>query len=169
MTSSTLGGVHSGSVRHVVEPASRVARVCALLNAADARYVVVGATAMQLWGTSRATRDVDVLIEPSLGNATRVLDALGQLPFGVAREIAPHEVLARGITMIGDTPNVDVLTRAWNVLWTDASRDIVVFEVDGVAIPTISLPLLIASKRTGRPQDAADILVLEAIAQSRGG
>jgi len=101
-------------------------------------------------------------------NATRVLQALGELPFGVAREITPQDVITRGITMIGDTPNVDVLTRAWNVLWTDASRDFAVFEVDGVAIPTISLPLLIASKRTGRPQDTADILVLEAIAKSRG-
>lgn len=98
-------------------------------------------------------------------NATRVLQALGELPFGVAREIAPQDVITRGITMIGDTPNVDVLTRAWNVLWTNASRDFAVF---GVAIPTISLPLLIASKRTGRPQDTADILVLEAIAKSRG-
>jgi hypothetical protein len=99
MTSSTPGGVHSGSVRHVVEPASRV-----------------------------------------------------------AREITPHEVLARGITMIGDTPNMDVLTRAWNVLWTDASRDFVVFQVDGVAIPTISLPPLIASKRTGRSTGAGRTL-----------
>lgn len=150
----------------MAEPAARVARVCALLNAADARYVVIGATAMQLWGTSRTTRDVDVLIEPTLENATRVLQALGELPFGVAREITPQDVITRGITMIGDTPNVDVLTRAWNVSWTDASRDFAVFEVDGVAIPTISLPLLIASKRTGRPQDTADILVLEAIAKS---
>ena len=152
----------------MAEPVARVARVCALLNAADARYVVVGATAMQLWGTSRATRDVDVLIEPTVENATRVLDALGELPFGIAREITPQEVITRGITMIGDTPNVDVLTRAWNVRWTDASQDIVVFQVDGVAVPTISLSLLIASKRTGRPQDTADILILEVIAKSRG-
>jgi hypothetical protein len=42
-----------------------------------------------------------------------------------------------------------------------------VFEVDGVPIPTLSLELLIASKRTGRPQDIADVLVLEAIARER--
>lgn len=153
----------------MTEPRSRVARVCALLNAADARYVVVGATAMQLWGTSRATRDVDVLIEPTLENATRVLDALSALPFGVARDLSPEDVLERGVTMIGDTPNVDVLTRAWNVRWSDASRDIAVFEVEGVPVPTIALLPLIASKRTGRPQDVADILVLEEIVRARGG
>ena len=92
------------------EPTTRVARVCSLLNAAEARYVIVGATAMQLWGTSRATRDVDVLIEPTLDNASRVLDALARLPFGVAAELTPDEILQRGVTMIGD---VFVRVREW--------------------------------------------------------
>jgi len=151
----------------VAEPVTRVARVCALLNAAEARYVVVGATAMQLWGSSRATRDVDVLIEPTPDNASRVLEALTHLPFGVAGELTPDELLNRGVTMIGDTPNVDVLTRAWNVQWPEASRSIAVFDVEGIPIPTASLETLIASKRTGRPQDTADILVLEAMLKAR--
>lgn len=151
----------------MTEPTTRVARVCALLNAAEARYVIVGATAMQLWGTSRSTRDVDVLIEPTLENATRVLDALAGLPFGVAAKLTPNAILQRGVTMIGDIPNVDVLTRAWNVQWPEASQSIAVFEVEGIPIPTASLEMLIASKRTGRPQDSADILVLEAMQHTR--
>lgn len=147
----------------------RVARVCALLNAADARYVVVGATAMQLWGSSRSTHDIDVLIEPTRENAERVIAALSSLPFGVARDLTPDDLLHRGVTMIGDTPNVYVLTRAWNVQWLEASRDIAVFDVDGVPVPTVSIDVLIASKRTGRPQDTADIAVLEAIARTRRG
>ncbi len=50
---------------------SRLANVCQLLDDEDARYLVVGAIAMQLWGTTRATRDIDILIEPTIGNATR--------------------------------------------------------------------------------------------------
>ncbi|MCU0634829.1 MAG: nucleotidyl transferase AbiEii/AbiGii toxin family protein [Gemmatimonadaceae bacterium] len=149
-------------------PRTRVARVCGLLNAADARYVVVGATAMQLWGSSRATRDIDILIEPTTDNAARVLDALRALPWGVAGELTADDVLRRAVTMIGDTPNVDILTRAWNVTWDAASREIAVFEIEGVPVPVVALDLLIASKRTGRPQDAADILVLEAIRRARG-
>jgi hypothetical protein len=144
-----------------------VARVCALLNAAEARYVIVGATAMQLWGTSRATRDMAMLIEPTLGNATRVLDALARLPFAVDAELTTDAILQRGVTMIDDIPSVAVLTRAWNVQWPEASQAIAVFEVDGVPIPTASLETLMASKRTGRPQDTADILVLEAMRQTR--
>jgi len=70
--------------------------------------------------------------------------------------------------MIGDTPNVDVLTRAWNVTWAQAAHEVAVFELDGVPVPTLALGLLIESKRTGRTQDQADIEVLEAIQARRG-
>jgi hypothetical protein len=149
-------------------PQTGVARVCTLLNAEDARYAVVGATAMQLWGTSRSTRDIDILIEPTLTNAERVLRALGHLPFGVASDVAASDLITRHVTMIGDTPNVDVLTRAWNLRWEDAARGLAVFRVDGVPVPTVSLANLIASKQTGRPQDVADILVLEELRRLRG-
>ena len=146
---------------------SRIAQVCQLLNAEHARYVVVGAIAMQLWGTTRATRDIDILIDPTLENAERVLRALAQLPFGVAAEFTPADVVSRGVTMIGDTPNVGILTRAWNLLWTDAERGLAVFSVDGVDVPTVSIPGLIESKRTGRLQDIADIQVLEELQRLR--
>jgi len=152
----------------VSEPKTGVARICTLLNREGARYVVVGATAMQLWGTSRSTRDIDILIEPTLDNAARVLRALGQLPFGIATEILPAEVLARSVTMIGDTPNVDVLTRAWNLRWDEAQHGIAVFDVEGVPIPTASVAHLIASKQTGRAQDVADVQLLQALQRLRG-
>lgn len=154
-------------IEPVTPPPTRVSKLCALLNAAEARYVIVGATAMQLWGSSRSTRDIDILIEPTVQNAERVLEALNALPFGVSRELTAADILGRGVTMIGDLPNVDVLTRAWTVTWADASRDLVVFTVDGVPIPTVSIDQLIASKQTGRAQDIADVEVLRAIAQQR--
>ena len=152
----------------MTSPRSRVADVCHLLNAEDARYVVVGAMAMQLWGTSRATRDIDILIDPTLDNVERVLRALSRLPFGVAASIDAHDVLRRAVTMIGDTPNVDVLTRAWNLHWAEAETSLTVFMVDGVPVPTVSLAHLIESKRTGRTQDQADIEVIEALRRLRG-
>ena len=146
---------------------SRIAQVCQLLNAEHARYVVVGAIAMQLWGTTRATRDIDILIDPTLENAERVLRALAQLPIGVAAEFTPADVVSRGVTMIGDTPNVGILTRAGNLQWTDAERGLAVFSVDGVDVPTVSIPGLIESKRTGRLQDIADIQVLAELQRLR--
>ena len=147
----------------MMEYETRVARVCSRLNAEGARYLVVGATAMQLWGTTRATQDIDILIDPSVDNARSVLRALSTLGFGIAAEHLAEDVASRAVTMIGDTPNVDILTRAWNVLWANAHVQATTFDVEGVPIPTASIEDLIASKQTGRLQDLADIEVLEAI------
>lgn len=146
-----------------------LALVCSRLNTSGARYVVVGARALQLWGTSRATQDIDILIEPTVENAARVLEALGMVGFGLAREHLPEDIIAKPVTIIGDSPRVDILTRAWNLRWSDAAPRATTFEVEGVPIPTASIEDLIASKRTGRLQDAADIEVLEEIRRLRKG
>jgi len=147
----------------VREYKTRAAQVCSLLNAHNAKYVVVGATALQLWGTTRATRDIDILIEATVPNGRRVLAALGDLPLGIAKEWRPEELVKRPVTIMGDMPKVDILTVAWSVHYAEAARDARVFTVEGVDIPTASIDHLIASKRTGRLQDAADIEVLEEI------
>lgn len=152
----------------MTEYETRVARVCSALNAEGARYLVVGATAMQFWGTTRATRDIDILIEPTVDNARCVLRALSSVGFGLASEHLAEDVASRAVTMIGDTPNVDILTRAWNVTWDDAHGRATTFDVEGVAVPAASIDDLIESKRTGRLQDAADIEVLEEIRRLRG-
>ena len=146
---------------------TRIAQVCSRLNAEQARYIVVGASAMQLWGTTRATRDIDILIDPTEENAARVLSALSQLGFGIASDHTANDVISRVVTMIGDVPNVDILTRAWNVRWSDANPRATSFDVEGVPIPTASIEDLIASKQTGRLQDAADIEVLEEMRRLR--
>lgn len=147
---------------------TQLAEVCHSLNRERARYVLVGARAMQLWGTTRATRDIDILIEPTVPNAQRVLRALNGLGFGLAREWLAEEVANRFVTIIGDSPRVDILTLAVSVRYARAKKTAQVFEVEGVEIPTASLDDLIASKRTGRLQDAADIEVLEEIRRLRG-
>ena len=148
---------------------TQLAEVCAALNRKNARYVLVGAAAMQLWGYTRATRDVDILIEGTVENAGRVLAALSEVGFGLAREWMAEEVAKKPVTIIGDVPRVDVMTVAWSVHYPDAIGRASVFEVEGVSIPTASLDDLIASKRTGRLQNAADVEALEEIRRLRGG
>ncbi len=46
------------------------------LNAAEARFLVVGAYAVGVHGRPRATKDLDIWVEASKDNATRVLAAL---------------------------------------------------------------------------------------------
>lgn len=144
-----------------------LAELCSRLNAHRAKYVLVGATAMQVWGTTRATRDIDILIEATTKNARNVLAALSEMGFGMAKEFLAEELASKPVTVIGDMPRVDVFTLAWAVRYPEAARDARVFEIEGVRIPTASLDHLIASKRTGRLQDAADIEVLEEIKRIR--
>jgi hypothetical protein len=148
-------------------PETRLARVCALLNGHRAGYVLFGASALQLWGSTRATRDIDILIEPTVENARRVPAALAGLGFGLAREWLAEEVASRPVTVLGDSPRVDILTVAWTVSYEEARPAAAIIEVEGVEIPTASIDHLIASKRTGRLQDAADIEVLEEIKRLR--
>jgi len=142
---------------------TQLAEVCAVLNEHDVRYVLVGASAMQMWGTTRATQDVDVLIDPTLQNAERLLAALSTLGFGLAREWLAEEIVRKPVTVIGDIPRVDILTVAWSVHYPEAATDATTMTLEDVPIPVASIDHLIASKRTGRLQDAADIEVLQEI------
>ncbi len=143
------------------------ARICQALNTAGARYLVIGGIACILHGYVRATADLDVLIERSRDNAERVLHALAKTGYGFAKEWSATELLARPITVIGDDPAVDVFTVAWTVKYEEAAKHGASAQVEGVIIPFIGIDDLIASKRTGRLQDAADIEVLEEIKRAR--
>lgn len=145
-----------------------LAGACGRLNDHGARYVLFGGYAVQLWGAARATQDIDVLIEPTSANAGRVIAALSGRGGWPARNLSPAEILRKPVTVVGDLPRVDIMTVAWQVHFAEAATSARSFVVEGVKIPTASLEHLIASKRTGRPQDAADIEVLEEI-RRRGG
>jgi hypothetical protein len=155
--------MEEGAPRRGAEPKLIAAQICQALNAAGARYLVIGGIACILHGYVRATTDLDVLIERSPDNAGRVLEGLARIGYGFAREWTAKELLARPITVIGDDPAVDVFTVAWTVKYEQAVRRAASAEVEGVIIPFIGLDDLIATKRTGRLQDAADVEVLEDI------
>lgn len=142
---------------------SRLSKVCGLLNAAGVRYVVVGGFALAYHGYVRATKDVDILIEPTLENARRALRALEGLTWGISRELSPEDVIAKPFTIIGDDPRVDLLTLAWSVRYADAAPKIQRVEIDGVEIPFPDIDTLIRTKQTDRTRDKADAEELERI------
>ncbi len=137
--------------------------MCAALNRAKARYLVIGGIACILHGYARATDDIDILIERTEENADRVLKALATLGYGFARAWTATEILKRQITVIGDDPRVDIFTVAWSIKYAQAAPRSDTVAVAGVRIPLIGIDDLIETKRTGRLQDAADIEVLEEI------
>ncbi|HYK10287.1 MAG TPA: hypothetical protein VEV39_05785 [Gemmatimonadales bacterium] len=147
---------------------SRLIQVCRLLNAAGVRYVVVGAQALAYHGYPRATKDVDILIEPTIENARKVLSALEGLTFGISRELDPADVIAKALTIVGDTPRVDLLTIAWSVRYADAAPKVERVAIDGVEIPFPDLDTLIRTKQSDRAADKADLEELEQIKKLKG-
>ncbi len=139
---------------------NRVLRVCRLLNRHRARYLLAGGVAANLHGSVRATKDVDILVPRNPANMARVLAGLAELPYGIARELDASAVVRNPITIVGDDPRVDILTVAWTVTFDRAWGSRVVRRIHGTRVPYLGRLDLIASKRTGRPADEADILVL---------
>lgn len=142
---------------------NRVLRVCRLLNRHRVQYLIAGGVAANLHGSVRATRDVDLLVPRDVSNMTRLLRALGELPWRVAQELDAEEIVAKPFTIIGDDPRVDVLTVACSVTFERAWPNRKVRRIEGVRVPYLSLEDLKASKRTGRPSDIADLEVLDAL------
>ena len=113
----------------------------AALNAASARFLVVGGYAVAAHGHVRATKDLDVWVEPS------------------ERDLAaPHY----GFMMGAPPRRIDILTTISGVAFEDAWQGRLVRAVaDGVEAPFIGIDDLLANKAaSARPQDLADIEAL---------
>ena len=135
----------------------------AALNAASARFLVVGGYAVAAHGHVRATKDLDVWVEPSEANAARVMAAL--VAFGAPlaglreRDLAsPHY----GFMMGAPPRRIDILTTISGVAFEDAWQGRLVRAVaDGVEAPFIGIDDLLANNAaSARPQDLADIEAL---------
>jgi hypothetical protein len=125
------------------------------------RYLVAGGVAANLHGSVRATKDVDLLVPRDLPNTTRLLAALSELPYRIAAELEPADILRKPFTIVGDDPRVDILMVACTVTFDRAWPNRVVRRIQKVRVPYLSLEDLLASKQTGRPSDVADIEVLK--------
>ena len=90
-------------------------RVGAALNAANAKYLVIGGFAVNYYGLTRATEDLDLLIAQDPDNIERVKEALCVLPDQAAKDLVtlPFASLR---TLIATKPGMrerDQLDRAY--------------------------------------------------------
>ena len=131
--------------------------------------MVIGAYAVGVHGRPRATKDLDVWVEASAENAPRVFDALRQFgaPLGDLN-VTDLERLGTGFKMGIPPRRIDILTQIEGISFSEAwPQRIQASFGDAVRCPVISLADLIVNKRAaGRPQDLADVSVLERIQQA---
>jgi hypothetical protein len=127
------------------------------------KFVLLGGYAVGVHAKPRATKDLDLLVSGEGDNLSRVADALAAFgaPAAVidaARSLGPTEIVYLGVPPV----RIDILRHADGI---DTERTIeraMTVNLGELAIPVISLDDLIANKRaSGRPQDIADVALLE--------
>lgn len=135
--------------------------LCRSLNSQGAKYLVVGGFAVNYHGLTRATMDIDLLVESSADNQAKVKRSLEVLPDKAVREIANDDLNDFVVIRVGDEVVVDLMAAACGVTYEDAVRDVETLVVEGVPIPFVSAPTLLRTKQTYRSKDEADRLFLE--------
>ncbi|MEO8218745.1 MAG: DUF6036 family nucleotidyltransferase [Acidobacteriota bacterium] len=138
-----------------------LASLCKALNDHRVRYVLIGGFAVILHGYVRATKDIDFLVDPSEENIAALKQAMSYLPDNAAELIANDDVSTYQVVRIADEIVVDLLASACGIDYERAvGSGIEVRDIGGVEVPVASKQLLIETKQTMRPSDAADVLFL---------
>lgn len=111
-------------------------------------------------GFVRATEHIDLLIDVSPENITKLLTALGTLPDGVARELSPDDLEKYTVVKVADELVVDLMKTAGGVDYEKASKLIEDVAIEGVLVPFASPELLWQLKQTRREKDGLYLLYL---------
>jgi hypothetical protein len=141
----------------------------ASLNAHRVRYLIVGGYAVGFHARPRATKDLDVLLDRSVANVRRARAALIAFLGAEAPNITEAKLTdPRTLIVLGVAPvRIDVLTSIEGVpSFAAAWKRRVAGSYGSTTAQFLSLGDLIAAKAAaGRPQDLADLDVLQRVAR----
>ncbi|MCP5071049.1 MAG: hypothetical protein GY946_31180 [bacterium] len=131
-------------------------------NAAEVRYLVVGAYAVTFHAQPRFTKDLDLWVEASPENAARVHKALTAFGAPIGELTVDDLANPEMVYQIGVAPNrIDVLMGVSGLGFSEAWPERVDSTYGDCPIHVISRQDLIRNKRAaGRPQDLIDLRAL---------
>lgn len=135
-----------------------------LLNANRIKYLVIGGYAVAYHGYVRYTGDLDIFVELSVSNATKLVSTLRDFGFDLP-ELKPALFLKRGrIVRLGYEPmRLEILNEIDGVSFEECYRHRRRSRIGGLSINFIDLPHLLKNKRaSARLKDLADIEALAA-------
>lgn len=128
----------------------------------DVRFVIVGAHALAHHAKPRYTKDLDLFVEPSTDNASRIVSALDEFGFG-GLGIADSDFDSPGrILQLGAPPTrVDLMTAIDGVSFPEVWESRVLGTYGSLRVPFIGYEELVRNKTAaGRHQDLADLETL---------
>jgi hypothetical protein len=135
----------------------------ASLSSREVKALVVGGYAFAYHAKPRHTKDIDIWVEAEPENAQRLLSALNDFGFG-SLDLKEEDFTEPGrIVQLGFPPNrIDLLTSLKGLNFEDAWQSRVEDSYGEAKVCYLGRDDLIRNKKAvGRPQDQADVAVLE--------
>jgi len=142
-------------------------KICQALNEAGARYIVIGGMAVVYHGFHRGTEDIDLLVDRTEDNISKLRISLAKLPDNAISQMRDSDLEEYGTVRIADEVVVDLMSSACGIDFQEASSMVEVVEIEGVTIPFASPELLMKTKQTVREKDAIDRLFLQRLIRER--
>ena len=145
------------------------------------KYILVGGLAFNLQGAFRSTEDLDILVEMTDVNLSKVIKILKQKKYFVKQPVDPMGIAdqatrkdwiqnknMKAFCFYKETgEQVDLIIDS-PVDYEQAKRKVDIVHVDGVALPVVSIDHLIKMKeKTGRDKDKFDVQELKKIKNRR--
>lgn len=138
-----------------------LANLCRHLNDEGAKYILVGGMAIIQHGFTRATEDVDLLVEDSRENQAKVYRAMESLPDQAIRELGDDDLRDWIVVRVADEFTVDLMTKTCGIAYEEASTAVEIVVLGGVPIPVVQPAMLLRMKQTFREKDAIDRIFLQ--------
>lgn len=134
-------------------------------------FIIIGGYSVIFHGYKRTTGDIDIWLKPDNDNKLKFLPVLSHFGFDAdeVAYVADMDFTKHMVFSIGEPPEkMDFLTYINLVNYSDADRQKIFADIEGITVPFLHLNDLVLSKmNTGRPKDKADIDMLQQLKQGR--
>lgn len=131
----------------------------ALCNKHSIKYLVIGGYAVSIHGYPRYTKDIDVCIEMSNINASKMVNVIKDFGFD-SLNLNKEDFLKKNfITQLGYPPlRIDILNDLAGVSFGEAWKNKKIVNIEKIPVNFIGYnELLLVKEKAGRPQDIADV------------
>ncbi len=142
-----------------------------LLLKHQVEFILIGGYAVIIYGYERGTGDMDIWLKPDNKNKEKFISALRE--HGIKEKdlntIHKMDFSETKVLHIGKKPNkIDFLTKVQGLSYDEADKQKKKLKLNDQLVPVIDYHHLIVLKMiAGRPQDKADIDILQKINQFR--
>jgi len=135
-----------------------------LLNKNKVKYCIVGAFSVAFYTKPRYSKDIDLLVEPSIENGKRIINALKEFGFGSLKISANDFSRERNIIQLGYEPvRIDLLTSIDGCSFDEVWKGKKAGKYGKERVFFIGHKELIKNKKAlDRPQDRVDLKIITA-------